>query len=140
MKTYLTILIGLLLLSCKEKTYPPLELTDSISISEIQEAFKTKRITISELTQFYLHRIDSLDSSGPNLNSVITVNPDALDIAKDLDEELSKGTIRSPLHGIPVLLKDNINTKDKMPCTAGARVMAKSFPLEDKKLTHLYFV
>ncbi len=105
-----------------------------VSIADIHGDLKAGKYTIVELTQFYLDRIDSLDKSGPALNSVLTVNPDALEIAKELDGEMENGKWRGPLHGIPVLLKDNIDTGDKMPTTAGARLMANSIAAEDSPL------
>lgn len=105
-----------------------------ITITEIREALDEGEFSIVQLTSYYLDRIDSLSFNGPQLNAVITVNPDALDIAAALDAELNEGQVRGPLHGIPVLLKDNIDTGDKMPCTAGSRIMAASFPAEDSPL------
>jgi len=67
-----------------------------------------------------LARIDAIDRNGPTLQSVLSVNPDALDIAKALDAERANGQLRGPIHGIPVLLKDNIETKDDLPTTAGS--------------------
>jgi amidase len=72
-----------------------------------------------------VNRIESLSINGPELNAVLTINPDALTIAQELDNEREMGRIRGPLHGIPILLKDNINTGDRMPCTAGARAMRR---------------
>lgn len=79
----------------------------------------------------YINRIEAIDDNGPELNSVIVVNPDALAIADSLDRELAAGKSRGPLHGIPVLLKDNIDTHDKMPTTAGSRVLKDSYPPRD---------
>ena len=107
---------------------------DEITIDEIQDALENKEYTIAELTQFYLDRIKEISFEGPKLNAVITVNPDAMAIAAELDEELKAGKSRGPMHGIPVLLKDNVDTGDKMPCTAGARIMKASFPKEDSPL------
>ena len=76
--------------------------------------------TARSITQAYLDRIAAIDQSGPTLRSVIEVNPDALDIADQLDEERQQGKLRGPLHGIPVLLKDNIDTDDQMETTAGS--------------------
>jgi len=90
--------------------------------------------TGTQLTQFYLDRINSISIEGPELNAVLTINPDTLKIAAQLDEEIQNGTIRGSLHGIPVLLKDNIDTGDKMPCTAGSRAMKDSYPLKDSSL------
>lgn len=107
---------------------------EEITIDEIKNAYANRAFSIQDLTQFYLDRIESLSFNGPRLNAVITVNPDALIIAAQLDDEMQNGIIRGPLHGIPVLLKDNIDTADKMPCTAGARPMKASYPLQDSPL------
>ncbi len=105
-----------------------------ITIDEIRTSLENKEYSISQLTQFYLNRIEAIDKNGPKLNAVLTINPDAMTIAQQLDEEMEQGQIRGPLHGIPVLLKDNIDTHDKMPCTAGAIPMKNSFPLKDSPL------
>ncbi|MBT8252634.1 MAG: amidase [Bacteroidia bacterium] len=101
------------------------------TIPQIQKGLNNGDFTIQDLVQAYLERIEFIDKDGPQLNSVITVNPDALAIARTLDEELKNGRIRGPMHGIPVLLKDNIDTHDKMPTTAGSRALAISFPPDD---------
>ncbi len=100
-------------------------------ISSLQKGYKEGTFTIKEVVQEYLDRIKEIDKSGPELNSVITINPDAIHIAEKLDKELREGKIRGPLHGIPILLKDNIDTHDLMPCTAGSRALMNSFPLKD---------
>lgn len=100
-------------------------------IAQLQEGYKDGSITIKEVVEAYLSRIEEIDQNGPGLHSVIMVNPDAIQIAEALDKELKEGKVRGPMHGIPVILKDNIDTRDKMPCTAGSRVMANSFPLND---------
>jgi len=111
-----------------------LNIDPEITIDEIQQAFMNEEYTITRLTQFYIDRINDLSMNGPGLNAVIIINPDALSIAAELDEEMHNGKLRGPLHGIPVLLKDNIDTGDKMPCTAGARAMQGSMPLKDSPL------
>lgn len=111
-----------------------LHIPNEVTIADIHKAYESGSYTIAELTQYYLARIDSLSFNGPQLNAVITVNPDALDIATGLDKELQDGRLRGPLHGIPVLLKDNIDTGDAMPCTAGSRIMKDSYPGEDSHL------
>lgn len=116
------------------KTTQSLNIDAEISIDEIQQAFEKGEYTITQLTQFYIDRINALSMNGPGLNAVIVINPDALSIAAQLDEEMQNGNTRGPMHGIPVLLKDNINTGDKMPCTAGARPMKGSLPLKDSPL------
>ena len=70
-----------------------------------------------------------LTKTDPELNSIIMVNPDALQIAEELDRELAEGKSRGPLHGVPVILKDNIDTHDSMPTTAGATALRNSYPL-----------
>jgi amidase len=105
-----------------------------ITIDEIRQAYEKGDYTIEQLTQFYLERIEAIDKNGPALNAVLTVNPDALNIARALDDEMKNGKARGPMHGIPVILKDNIDTNDKMPCTAGARSMKGSYPLQDSPL------
>jgi amidase len=100
-------------------------------ITQIQQGYKDGRFTIKELVQAYLDRIEKLDKKGPQLNAIIQINPDAIQIAENLDKEMKAGKIRGPLHGIPVVLKDNIDTHDKMPTTAGSRALRNSFPLKD---------
>jgi len=103
-------------------------------ITSLQKAFRSESVTVEEVVEYYLNRIAEIDDSGPTLNAVITVNPDAMSIARALDAELKAGNTRGPLHGIPVLLKDNIDTKDKMPTTTGSRALANSFPLQDSQV------
>jgi amidase len=95
----------------------PLEET---GISELAERMQQGRIHGERIVELYLERIEELDRKGPALRSVIEINPDALAIAKALDKERKAGHVRGPMHGIPVLLKDNIDTADKMQTTAGS--------------------
>lgn len=104
---------------------------EEITIDQIRASLDNNEYTITELVEAYLKRIETIDQSGPELNSIIEINPDALAIAAELDEELKAGNSRGPMHGIPVVLKDNIDTHDKMSTTAGARAMAGSKPLQD---------
>ncbi len=108
----------------------PLEL-DEITIDKLREGYRNNIFTIEEVVKNYIDRIRLIDKNGPELHSVIIINPDALKIAGILDKELKEGKIRGPLHGIPVLLKDNIDTHDKMPTTAGSRALQDSYPLHD---------
>ena len=85
-----------------------------------QQAMRAGKLTAHGLASRYLARIEAIDRSGPRLRSVIELNPDALDIARARDRERKAGKLRGPLHGIPVLLKDNIATGDKMCTTAGS--------------------
>ena len=93
-----------------------LELAE-ITIGELQAKMKAGELSARKLTEMYLERIREID---PKINSVIEINPDALKIADEMDKERKKGKLRSPLHGIPVLIKDNIDTADKMKTTAGS--------------------
>lgn len=90
------------------------------TIGELQNAMQSGDLTARALTEAYLARIEQLDRSGPRLNSIIEINPDALGIAAALDRERAAGTTRGPLHGIPVVLKANIDTGDAMATSAGA--------------------
>ena len=116
------------------KSYPSNELSfiEEISIKEIQNGYKNNSYTVNDIVSTYIDRINSIDQSGPNLNSVLTVNPDVYKIADSLDKILqSKKIVKSPLFGIPVLLKDNIDTHDRMPTTAGSRILKNAFPIKD---------
>ena len=90
------------------------------TISELQSMMAAGELTAHHLTELYLERIDAIDQNGPKLNSVIETNPDALTIASSLDDERQRGKTRGPLHGIPILIKDNIDTHDRMQTTAGS--------------------
>src|SRR5258706_13052101 len=89
------------------------------------------RITSRALTAQYLNRIKAIDKAGPRINAVIEVNPDALAIAAALDKERKQKGPRGPLHGVPVLIKDNIATADRMQTTAGAPPLARVKPPRD---------
>ena len=124
------------LISCQPKQKVSKELTDKtyleeITIAQLQQGYKERKFTIKDVIKDYLDRIKEIDKNGPKLNSIITVNPDALQLAEELDKEIAAGKIRGPLHGIPVILKDNIDTHDKMPNTAGATVLRNSYPSVD---------
>src|SRR5579872_2477569 len=93
---------------------------NEVTIGTLQKKMQSKEYTSRSVTQKYLDRINKIDKAGPKLNAVIELNPDALDIADAMDKERANGKVRGPLHGIPVLVKDNINTGDKMMTTAGA--------------------
>jgi amidase len=90
------------------------------TIDGLQAKMKSGEYTSRSITEMYLKRIDAIDKNGPRLNSIIELNPDALTIADNMDNERKAGKLRGPLHGIPVLIKDNISTGDKMMTTAGA--------------------
>ena len=101
------------------------------TIDQLQQGYKNGDFTVTEVVQAYLDRINAIDDNGPMLNAVIQVNPDALTIAAELDRELKEGRSRGPMHGVPVLLKDNIDTNDGMETTAGSRALRGSHPPKD---------
>jgi amidase len=109
---------------------PAFEL-DEMTIRDLQSAMASGKYTAHSLVARYLSRIDELDKHGPAINSVIEVNPEAPAIASDLDKERKAGRVRGPLHGIPVLIKDNIDTHDRMTTTAGSLALGGSVPLQD---------
>jgi amidase len=104
---------------------------EEYTISGLQKGYSEHKFTITEVVNSYLDRIEEIDRMGPQLNSIIIVNPDAIAIAEELDSEMVAGKIRGPLHGVPVILKDNIDTHDRMPTTAGATALRNSFPATD---------
>lgn len=104
---------------------------EEITITELQEGYNNAQFTIKEVIQSYIHQIENIDNNGPQLNSIIQINPDALAIAEQLDKELKEGKTRGALHGIPVILKDNIDTHDNQFTTAGSRALFESKPLQD---------
>lgn len=97
---------------------------EEATVASLQAAMASGRLTSQKLVAAYLGRIAAIDRHGPALNSVIELNPDASAIAQQLDHERSKSGARGPLHGIPVLLKDNISTADRMHTTAGSLALA----------------
>src|SRR5450759_2701160 len=102
-----------------------------MSISQLSESMRTGELTARAITQQYLDRIASLDPQGPLLRYVFETNPEALTIADTLDAERRAGHIRGPLHGIPVLVKDNIDTADRMTTTAGSLALEGTIALRD---------
>jgi amidase len=96
---------------------------DDVSVADLQKQMSDGSLTSVALTEAYLSRIEEIDSTGPTLRSVIERNPDARNIAQAMDDERKAGKTRGPLHGIPVLVKDNIDTADKMMTTAGSLAM-----------------
>lgn len=111
---------------------PPKEFElDELTISELQAGMKSGKFTARSLVRKYLERIDDVDQNGPALNSVIEINPDAVSIAESLDRERKEKGARGPLHGIPILIKDNIDTADRMMTTAGSLALVGSRPAQD---------
>jgi len=102
-----------------------------LTIPELQDGMGSGRFTARRLTELYLSRIEAVDRHGPRVNAVIEVNPDALAIAESLDTERRSGRVRGPLHGIPILVKDNIDTRDRMQTTAGSLALEGVVPSRD---------
>ena len=107
---------------------------EDINISTLQNDMSIGKHSSEKLVVLYQARIDAIDRSGPKLNSVIELNPDALAIAQKLDAERKAGKVRSPLHGIPVLIKDNIGTADRMETTAGSLALVGGKPKHNATL------
>jgi amidase len=104
---------------------------NEISVSDLQQKMSSGELTAKAIAEMYLKRIDSIDKNGPKLNSVIEVNPDAIAQAEALDKERKDGKVRGPLHGIPILIKDNIDTADKMMTTAGSLALEGNHAAKD---------
>ena len=104
---------------------------NEVTIGTLQQKMQSKEYTSRSITELYLKRINDVDKNGPKLNAVIELNPDALGIADAMDKERANGKVRGPLHGIPVLIKDNITTGDKMHTTAGALAIADNIMKDD---------
>ncbi len=104
---------------------------DEATVADLQAAMESGERTARSIAQLYLERIESLNRRGPELGAVIETNPDALDIAAELDRERRANGPRSPLHGIPVALKDNVDTRDGMTTTAGSLALEGSVPPRD---------
>jgi amidase len=101
------------------------------TIDGLQEGMRSGRLTARRIAELYLARIEALNTRGPELRGIIETNPDALAIADQLDAERKAGKVRGPLHGIPIALKDNIDTHDRMTTTAGSLALEGSIPLQD---------
>lgn len=101
------------------------------TIAELQEKMETGELTSRQIAELYLQRIEAVDKGGPFINSIIELNPDALEIASGLDAERNAGKLRGALHGVPVLLKDNINTHDRMQTTAGSLALEGHYAAKD---------
>jgi len=107
--------------------FPFLEAT----VAQLQAEMASGRLTSERLTRAYIERIHELDSTGPGVNSIMELNPDALAMARRADELRRKGVVLGPLHGIPVLLKDNVDTGDRMQTSAGSFALVGRPPLQD---------
>jgi amidase len=107
---------------------------DEITISDLQDGMKSGKFTSRSLVEKYSARIAEIDKQGPAINSVLELNPDALSIAEALDQERKAKGPRGPMHGVPVLIKDNIDTADRMMTTAGSLALVGSKPLQDSNV------
>lgn len=113
--------------SAKYNDFQLLEMT----IAEMQSSMESGELTSRKITELYLARIEAIDKNGPKINSVAEVNPDALAIADQMDEERKAGRVRGMMHGIPVMIKDNIDTSDRMMTTAGALALTGNYAKQD---------
>ncbi len=101
------------------------------SITELQQKLRSGELSSVQLIHTYLERVNALDRSGPRLNSVIEVNPDAAEVASQMDVERKTGHVRGALHGIPILIKDNIDTHDRMQTTSGSLALEGNYSFKD---------
>src|SRR5258705_10341459 len=104
---------------------------EEATIDDLQQAMKSGKHTSHEITAAYLSRVQAIDKNGPAINSIIELNPEALEIADRLDKERRSGKVRGPLHGIPIVIKDNIDTADRMQTTAGTLALVGSKVKQD---------
>ena len=126
-----SLLLCTVLLSGAQNSTPAPFPLDEATTAQLQEWMASGRYTARQVAELYLQRIEAIDRTGPALRSVIEVNPDALTIADALDAERRANRVRGPLHGIPVLIKDNIDTADRMSTTAGSLALEGSRPSKD---------
>jgi amidase len=127
MRNLLSALLILTLAACTggERDY------SEADIAALHDHMQRGELSSEELVAWYIERINTIDHAGPTLSSVIEINPDALSIARSLDEEWKTSGPRGPLHGIPVILKANIDTADQMVTSAGSLALAEHVPAED---------
>jgi amidase len=130
MSRWLCALLFLAFTAAAGAATPEMNLSEA-TVAQLQAEMAAGRLTSHRLVEYFLARIEALDRNGPKLNSVIEVNPDALAIADRLDEERRVKGARGALHGIPILLKDNIDTADAMHTTAGSLALVSSRPAQD---------
>ncbi len=109
---------------------------EEMTIFELQDKMESGEYSARMIAEMYLERIEAIDKQGPRINAIIELNPDVLAIADALDAEREAKGPRGLLHGIPVLLKDNIDTADRMMTTAGSLALAGSTPPQDAYVAH----
>ena len=108
-----------------------------VTITELQQKMQRNQLTSKGITKMYLKRIQAIDKAGPKINAIIELNKDALVIAETMDRERAAGKVRGPMHGIPVLIKDNISTGDRMHTTAGSLALADNIMTTDAHIAKL---
>ncbi len=121
----------IILSSCEKSNHTNQMIIDEYTIEMLQNGYKSGAFTVTDVVERYLEMIKELDKNGPKLNSMVCINPDAIKIAQDLDKKLLEDPAIGPMYGIPVVLKDNIDTRDRMPTTAGSRILRNSYPKQD---------
>jgi amidase len=114
-----------------EQTFKDDFVLSEMTVSDLQNKMKSGELTSEQIVQLYLKRIEQVDKAGPKVNAVLEVNEDALAIARRLDEERKAGNVHGPLHGIPVIIKENIDTADKMVSSAGSLALSKHVAKQD---------
>jgi amidase len=107
---------------------------EEMTVKTLQQGYREGKFAVTDVVAAYLSRIERIDRSGPVLNSIIIVNPDAMNIAGRLDSLLKSGNMTGTLFGVPVVIKDNIDTHDRMPTTAGATALRNSYPEKDSQV------
>jgi amidase len=132
-KILVTTCVLVLLAACQSATeeQTPINNYAEVDIATLQASMESGELSARQLTEYYLQRIDEIDRSGPTLNAIIELNPDALAIADELDDERRNKGPRGPLHGIPVVIKANIDTADTMATSAGSLALAGHKAKED---------
>ena len=134
-KIFLLVLLLTFVFTCDEAGEENSKINDfpflESDINFIQKGYKESIFSIEEVIRAYLDRIKKIDDNGPEIAAIIRINPEAVKIARELDKELRDGKYRGPLHGIPIVLKDNIDTHDQMETTAGSRALIGSKALQD---------
>ncbi|MFN8241236.1 MAG: amidase [Bacteroidales bacterium] len=132
--------IALLFIACNTRNGKddaggfPASYLEEMTITNLQKGYTDGTYTVKSVVEAYLSRIEAIDNKGPAINSVLTINPDAIAIAEQLDMLGAEERSKLPLFGVPVLIKDNIATKDKMPNTAGSRALANSYSSRDSQV------
>lgn len=117
--------------SATSASAPKKSYLDEVTVQQMQEWLKDGKYSSEDIVKTYLDQIRDIDKNGPATNSIIELNPDATEIARQLDNERNLGKVRGPLHGIPIVIKDNIDTADKMATSAGSLALAKNIAKKD---------